>query len=68
MSDAEQAMTQDQELPLLALLEWEERWHRWHSVPEPDRARLVRELARVMVRMVDGERTDERGQDCGDAS
>ena len=68
MSDAEEVMTEDRELPLLALLEWEERWHRWHSVPEQDRAQLVRELARVMVRMADGERTDERGKDCGDAS
>ena len=58
-------MLEDRELPLLA---WEERWHRWRSVPEPDRAQLVRELARVMIRMAAGERTDERGEDCSDAS
>ena len=61
-------MPEDRELALLALLAWEERWHRWRSVPEPDRAQLVRELARVMIRMAAGERTDERREDCSDAS
>ena len=61
-------MPENRELPLLALLAWEERWHRWRSVPEPDRVQPVRELARVMIQMAAGERTDEGRKDCGDAS
>ena len=43
-------MAQEQrELPLLTVLAWEERWDRWHAVPQESRHRLVRELARVMI-------------------
>ena len=49
-SGADDQMTNDPELSLLALLEWEERWARRESLPEADRARLVAELSRLMIR------------------
>ena len=50
-------MEADRELALIALMEWEDRWDRWLSIPALDRDRFVRELARLMVRM--GETTDD---------
>ena len=62
-------MAQEQrELPLLAVLAWEARWDRWYAVPPASRERLVRELARVMVRLADAESRDEHGEDCASAS
>ena len=59
---------EQQELPLLTVLAWEERWERWHAVPPDRRQRLVRELARVMIRLADAESRNEHDEDCGPAS
>ncbi len=56
------------ELPLLAILAWEERWDHWRAVPQERRQLLVRELARVMVRLTDAERRHEHDEDRGPAS
>ena len=56
------------ELPLLAVLAWEERWDLWHAVPQERRRLLVRELARVMIRLTDEERGHEHVEDRGPAS
>ena len=62
-------MAQEQrELPLLTVLEWEERWAHWHAVPQESRHRLVRELARVMIRLADAESRHEHDEDCSPAS
>ena len=62
-------MAQEQrELPLLTALAWEERWDRWHAVPQENRHRLVRELARVMIRLADAESRHEHDEDCSPAS
>lgn len=47
-------------MTLLALLEWQDRTDRWMRFPEADRAALVSELARLMVRVATGESEDER--------
>ena len=67
-SVAKLPMEEDRTLSLLALLEWEERWERWNKVRAADRARLVRELARVMMRMGAREGDDERDEARGPAS
>lgn len=51
---------EETELTLLALLEWQDRTDRWMRFPEADRAALVSELARLMVRVATGESDDER--------
>ena len=62
-------MAQEQrELPLLTVLAWEERWDRWNAVPQESRRRLVRELARVMIRLADAESRNEHDEDCSPAS
>ena len=45
---------------LVALLEWQDRTERWMRFPEADRAALVSELARLMVRVAAEERLHER--------
>lgn len=62
-------MTEERlELPLLAMLAWQERWDRWHAAPQENRQLLVRELARVMVRLADAESRHEHDeQDHGPA-
>ena len=52
-------MDRDQELSLLALVEWETRLEAWLRLPEADRASLVRMLAELMVRQADREMGDE---------
>lgn len=49
-----------EELPLLALLEWQDRTDRWLRFPETARAALVSELARLMTRVASEESGDER--------
>ena len=44
-----------QQQSLLALLEWEERLDWWLEVSAESREHLVRELARLMVRVAAGE-------------
>ena len=62
-------MAQEQrELPLMTVLAWEERWERWHAVPQESRHRLVGELARVMIRLADAESRNEYDEDCSPAS
>ena len=62
-------MAQEQrELPLLTVLAWEERWERWYAVPPDSRQRLVRELARVMIRLADAESRHEHDEDRDPAS
>ena len=56
-------MESDRELALLALMEWEDRRDRWLAIPARERVRFVQELARLMVRMADGETADEPGED-----
>ena len=56
------------ELPLLALLAWEERWQRWRAVPQERRQLPVRELARAMVRLADAESRHEHDEDRSPAS
>ena len=62
-------MAQEQrELPFLTVLAWEGRWERWYAVPPDSRQRLVRELARVMIRLADAESRNEHDEDCDPAS
>ena len=63
-------MEADRELALLALMEWEDRWDRWLAIPAADRERFVQEMARLMVRMADGETADDGqpGEDHGASS
>lgn len=50
----------EEELTLLALLEWQDRTDRWLQFPETARAALVSELARLMTRVASEESGDER--------
>jgi hypothetical protein len=59
---------EQRELPLLTVLAWEARWDRWNAVPQESRRRLVRELARVMIRLADAESRNEHDEDRSPAS
>jgi hypothetical protein len=50
----------EDELTLLALLEWQQRTARWLRVPETARVALVSELARLMTRVASEQSGDER--------
>ncbi len=52
-------MDAEQELALIALMEWEERRDRWLAFPGPDRDRVVQGLADLMVRIADREAADD---------
>lgn len=51
---------EETDLAWLALLEWQDRTERWMGFPEPARAALVSELARLMVQVASGESDEGR--------
>jgi len=61
-------MDTDRMQPLLALLEWEEERDRWLRIPEECRERVVRDLARLLIRMAEAEAGNEREEDPDQAS
>ena len=56
-----EAKTDRLEGTLLALLEYEERLTRWESLPSAAREEAVDRLARMMLRVVEGESSNETG-------
>ena len=50
----------EENLALLALLEYEERVARWRMFPEESRTAFVEELARLMTQVAGGGPADDR--------
>lgn len=50
----------EENLALLALLEYEERVARWRMFPEQNRTAFVEELARLMTQVACGGQVDDR--------